>query len=215
MKYFFAPNSCAIGIHIVLEELGIPYEGHGISLADKQQLTPEFKAVNSKAKVPALVRDDGSTLTEFQAIATWLARMNPEGGLWPDGLEAQTRLLEALDFIVGSLHMRGFTFISVAAKFSASAEAQADLQAYGRQQAELGFARVAETLGDKEWLFGAFGLADAALFYLTHWALRADVPIPSAIAAHHNRMMARPAVLRALDAEGMPHLTADAAGRIS
>lgn len=206
--FFYAPNSCAIGIHIILEELGIGYTAQGISLADRDQLKPEFKAVNPKAKVPALVRLDETVLTEFPAIATWLARKFPAKGLWPDGLEAQTRLLELLDFIVASLHMRGFTFISVAAKFSSSPEAQADLQAHGRSQAELGFAHLTEVLGDKEYLMGDFGLADAALFYITHWALRANVPMPPSIAAHHNRMMGRPAVQRALKAEGMDMLRA-------
>jgi len=208
MQFYFAPNSSTIGIRIVLEELGIDHEATSISLADKEQLTPAFKAVNPKGKLPALIRDDGSILTEFQAIAVWLSRTYPEKGLWPGDLEGQTRLMEVLDFIVGSLHMRGFTFISVAAKFSPLPEAQADLQAHGRQQADIGFAHLAEVLGDKDYLMGDFGLADAALFYLTHWALRANVPMPSAIAAHHNRMVARPAVIRALKAEGMDILTA-------
>ena len=209
MKFFYSPNSCAIGIHIILEEIGADYESVGISLADKDQLRPEFQALNPKGKVPTLIRDDGSTLTEFQTIAFWLARMTPEAGLYPDGLEDQTRLMELLDFIVASVHMRGFTFISVAPKFTPNQEAQKDLQAHGRAQADLGFARLAEILGDKDHLLGDFSLADAALFYLTHWALRADVPMPAAIAAHHNRMSDRPAVKRALAAEGMPELRAE------
>lgn len=208
MKLFFAPNSCAIGIHILLEELGAKYDAQRISLPDREQLSAEFRAANPKGKVPALVRDDGSTLTEFQAIAIWLARAYPQGGLWPKDEEAQIRLIELLDFIVGSLHMRGFTFITVAAKFSPSPAAQADLQAHGRAQAEIGFAHLAEGLGDKPYLMGAFGLADAALFYLTQWALRADVPMPQVIAAHNDRMTARPAVRRALAAEEMPVLVA-------
>ena len=208
MKYFFAPNSCAIGIHIILEELGVEYEATGLSLIDREQMNPDFRAVNPKAKVPTLVRDDGSVLTEFQAIAIWLARKFPDKKLWLDGLEAQTRLIELLDFIVASLHMRGFTFISVAQKFSSLPEAQADLQAHGRSQAEIGFAHLSDVLGDQKYLMGSFGLADAALFYITHWALRADVPMPPPIAAHHNRMAARPAVKRALAAENMPNLTA-------
>ncbi len=35
---------------------------------------PWFKAINPKSKVPTLVLDDGRVLTEFGAIAIWLAR---------------------------------------------------------------------------------------------------------------------------------------------
>lgn len=207
-KFFYSPYSCAIGIHVVLEEIGIGYEAIKVSLPDKEQFKPEFRAVNPKGKIPALVRLDETVLTEFQAIATWLARQFPAKGLWPDGLEAQTRTLELLDFIVASLHMRGFTFISVAAKFSQNPETQAELQAHGRQQAEIGFAYLSEVLGDKDYLLGDFGLADAALFYITYWAVRGNVPMPANIAAHHNRMAGRPAVQRALAAEGMQDLLA-------
>ncbi len=48
-------------------------------------------SINPKGKVPTLVRDDGSVLTEYVAIATWLARA-----------------LEAMNYVVGTLHMQGF-----------------------------------------------------------------------------------------------------------
>jgi len=208
MKFYYAANSCAIGVHVVLEELGINYEAVGINLAEKQQLLPEYRAVNPKTKVPALVRDDGSLLTEFQAIVIWLARAYPEKSLWPQSLEEQTRTMELLDFIVASLHMRAFTFISVAAKFSPSPEAQADLKAHGLAQAEIGFEYLSSVLGDKEYFMGTFGLVDAAMFYITHWAIRAGVQMPENLASHHNRMSERASVQRALKGENMTELKA-------
>ena len=41
--------------------------------------------------VPTLQRDDGSVLTEFPAIATWLARKNPETGLLPSDADGEAR----------------------------------------------------------------------------------------------------------------------------
>ena len=55
--------------------------------------------MNPKSKVPTLVRDDGSVLTEFPAIAYWLARTNPEQHLLPDDVDGQARALEALDYV--------------------------------------------------------------------------------------------------------------------
>jgi glutathione S-transferase len=36
-----------------------------------------------KSNIPTLLRDDGTALTEFQAIAYWLARTNPRAKLLP------------------------------------------------------------------------------------------------------------------------------------
>lgn len=201
--FYYSTHSCSIGIRVILEELGLPYDDVRIDFRQREQFGEAFGAVNPKRKVPALVRGDGTLLTEFQAIAYWLARSNPEAHLFPDDLEAQTRVLEAMDFMVASVHMRGFTFIIAPAKFSASPEAQADLKAHGLAQVALGFARLSEMLGDKTWLCGAFSIADAALFYLTVWGHRNQIDLPANLAAFHQRMLDRPAVQTAMRREGL------------
>lgn len=203
MKLFYATNTCSTGIRVLLEEIGKPYEATRIDFASRQQFSPEFRAVNPKGKIPSLVRDDGSVLTEFQAIAFWLARSNPGAGLLADDLEGQIRTMEVMDHIVGSVHMRGFTFVVVPQKFTASPEFQAELTAHGREQIALGFARIAERFVDNDWLMGAYSIADAALFYLTQWATTKDIDMPPELAAFHNRMLDRPAVQRALVGEGL------------
>lgn len=208
MKFYYAKNTCAMGAHILLEEIGADYEAIGIDLSKKEQLTPEYRAVNPKAKVPALVRADGSLLTEYQAMAFWLAETWPEAGLLPADLEGRTRIMEAMDFMVGSIHMRGMTFIIAPMKFTPSPEAQAELTAHGKAQVALGFDRLAETLGDGDWLAGDYSIADSALFYLTQMAMLKDLDMPPSIARHRNRMLERPAVLRALAAEEMASMRA-------
>jgi len=78
MKLYYAPGACSRGIHGLLEEIGKPYETAAVKFAEGAQYKPEFTAINPKSKVPTLVRDDGSVLTEFPAIAYWLARTNPQ-----------------------------------------------------------------------------------------------------------------------------------------
>jgi len=108
-KLFYAPGACSLGIHVLLEEIGKPYETVKLSLRDGDQRKPEFAAVNPKGKVPTLQRDDGSVLTEFPAIAVWLARTNPQAKLLPDDIDTQTRATEALAFVVSTIHMQGFS----------------------------------------------------------------------------------------------------------
>src|SRR5271167_2901410 len=107
MKLYYAPGACSLGIHVLLEEIGKPYDGVVVSLRQGEQFQPAFTAVNPKSKVPTLERDDGSVLTEFPAIAYWLARTNPGAHLLPEDVESQARALEALDYVVATVHMQG------------------------------------------------------------------------------------------------------------
>src|SRR3954471_20485786 len=83
MDLYYSPGACSLGIRVVLEEIGKPYALKKVSLPDGEQYKPEFLRINPKGKVATLVRDDGSVLTEFPAIATWLALINPEKDLLP------------------------------------------------------------------------------------------------------------------------------------
>jgi glutathione S-transferase len=65
--------------------------------------------LNPKSKVPTLQKDDGSVLTEFPAIATWLARKNPTRSLLPADADGEARALEAMDYVVSTMHMQGFS----------------------------------------------------------------------------------------------------------
>ncbi|MGD9864576.1 MAG: glutathione S-transferase family protein [Pseudodonghicola sp.] len=199
LDLFHAPGSCSLGIRVILEEIGAPYALHQIDLAKGEQRGEAYRRLNPKGKVPALRLPDGTVLTEFQAIAFWLAQSHPWAALLPAGIEAQARACEALDFMVGSLHMRGFTLALVPGKFVTDPQAQAELRAHGLTVAAEGLAHLAQVMGDADWLLGDYGIADAALFYLISWAERAGMALPENLAGFHRRMLARPAVQRALE----------------
>ena len=204
MKLFYAPGACSLGIHIVLEEIGKPYSSELINLKDGEQYKDAYVAVSPKSKVPALERDDGSVLTEYGAIATWLARTNPQAGLIPQDPEAEVRALEAMDYTVATIHMQGFTRIARPTNFSPDEADKEVVQARGREIYAKGLGILAHKLGDKPWVAGdQYSIGDTAVFYASRWAPRAGVDLPHAIAAHSARMMQRPAVQRVLQAEGL------------
>jgi len=109
MKLYYMPGACSIGIHVLLEEIGKPYDLQKIDGAKQEQYGPDFVKLNPKSKVPTLQKDDGSVLTEFPAIATWLARKNPDKGLLPSDADGEARALEAMDYVVSTMHMQGFS----------------------------------------------------------------------------------------------------------
>ena len=204
MKLLMAPGACSLGIHILLEEIGRPYEAETVNLREGGQFQPGFTQINPKSKVPTLIRDDGSVLTEFPAIAFWLARSNPQAKLLPDDADAQARALEAMDYVISTMHMRGFTMIFRPEMFAGPNGDTEGVKARGTEMFTRGLALMNDALAGKDYLLGPFSIADAALFYVEFWgAARLKFALPPNCAAHYARMLARPAVARVIAAEGL------------
>ena len=202
MKLYYAPGACSIGIHVLLEEIGKPYELEQAVLTLPPPERPLTK-INPKSKVPTLIRDDGSVLTEFGAIATYLARTNPEKHLMPEDADQEARVLESMDYSVATLHMQGFTRLFRPSNFAPNDDDHDAVKARGRDLIEKGFAVVDKALEGHDYVTGAFSIADAALFYVEFWgADRMKLPLPANCAAHLARMKARPAVAAVLKQEG-------------
>jgi glutathione S-transferase len=203
MKLYYAPGACSIGIHAVLNEIGKPFDAEKVDLAGRKQFEPDFVGVNPKSKVPTLVRDDTSVLTEFPAIATWLARTNPDKKLLPEDAEGQARALEMMDYVVATVHMQGFSRLFRPGNYAPSESDHDAVKARGREMVEKAFALIDEKLKGKEYVTGTFSVADCALFYVEFWATRFKIPLPANCAAHFERMKARPAVQKTMAAEGV------------
>ena len=204
MKLYYMPGACSIGIHVLLEEIGKPYDLQKIDGANREQYGPEFVKINPKSKVPTLQRDDGSVLTEFPAIATWLARKNPDKNLLPADADAEARALEAMDYVVSTMHMQGFSRMFRPGNYAPSESDHDKVKARGKEIMENGLQLMDKALEGKEYLTGKFSIADAALFYVSFWAHgRMKMPLPKNVAAHYERMKARPAVKRTLEQEGL------------
>lgn len=203
MKLFYAPGVCSIGIHVLMEEIGKPYDAVSINLREGGQYKPEYASINPKSKVPALQDDEGTLRTEYPAIAYWLARTNPFANLLPDNIDQQAKALELMDYCVATIHMQGFTRIFRPGNFSPNAAEEEAVKARGKEIVEKGFAALDEVLAGKEYAVGKFSVADSAIFYVEFWAKRAGIALPANCAAHYDRMLARPAVQRTMKAEGV------------
>lgn len=202
MKLYMTPGSCSTGIHILLEEIDIPFEAYLVNLMAGDHNKADFVAINPKSSIPTLVRDDGSVLTEFQAIAYWLARSNPKARLWPDDLENEVRVIETMDYVVGTIHGQGYTRIFTADNFTPNAADHDAIKLRGHEIVAKCFAVMNEALAGKEYVAGNFSIADAALFYVEFWADKIKIELPANCLAHYQRMLTRPAVQRVLREEG-------------
>ena len=70
MKLYYMPGACSIGIHVILEEIGKPYDLQKIDGAAQEQYGEAFVKLNPKSKVPTLQKDDGAVLTELVTDAS-------------------------------------------------------------------------------------------------------------------------------------------------
>ena len=191
ITFFHSPGSCSEGIQFLLKAIGAEFETRVVNVSKGDQKTPEYLAENPKGKVPAIRREDGTVLTEYPAIAYWLGQTYPQSGVWPKDLDAQARVLETMDFIVGTIHMRGFTLMRVPQKFLADPAGQTALRAHGRDVVANGLKILSETMGKKDYLLGDFSLADTAFFYVMRWAVDEGFDIPDNLQACFDRLQAR------------------------
>ena len=204
LTLFHSPGTCSLGIHCLLEEIGAPYDLRLVDVTKGQQHSPEFVAVNPKSKVPALNREQGGLLTEWPAIATWLALTHPETHLLPTDAEGMARALESVDYVVATVHMQGFTRIFKPDHFSTNEADHPAIREKGRQIFEKGLASFNDKLSDAPYLGGEHpSIADFALFYIEFWrVMRMKLELPTHLAGHFMRMKHRPGVARALAQEG-------------
>lgn len=204
MKLFYSPNASSLGIHVLLEEIGKPFELEKVDFMSGAQYKEPYTSLNPKSKVPVLALDDGTLVTEWPAIAWYLAKSNPAAHLLPQTLEGEVRVVELLDYMIATVHMRGFTRIFRPGNFTPTTADEPAVQQTGRDIVEAGMKLLAQDLGAKAYLLSDYSIADAALFYLVHWAVaRAKLAVPPVIAAYLDRIYARPAVRRAMASEGL------------
>ncbi|WP_237216368.1 glutathione S-transferase family protein [Falsiroseomonas oryziterrae] len=205
MKLYYSPGACSLGIHVVLEEIGKPYELALVALKEGAQHKPDYLAINPKSKVPALDRGDGTVLTELPVIAFWLAKSNPEAGLIPTDFEGEVRCLEMLDYVSGTIHPQAFTRQFRASNFTPREEDQPKVVEQGKALAAKYFDTLEKTWKGGTWLLpSGYSVADAALFFVEYWATRrCGMTLPPRLDAHLKAMLARPAVQRALAQEGL------------
>lgn len=201
---YMTPGSCSTGIHILMEELELVFSAHVLNLPAGEGQTPEYLAINPKGTIPTLVLDDGTAITDFVAIAWWLAFQYPEKRLLPKALAEQAIALDRMNYLVNSLHGHGFTRIFTTERYLLREDDRATIERQGKTLVMKGFHQAAAWLESTEGalLYPTFSAVDTALFYNEFWAKRLGLKLPDACERHYRAMIKRPVVQRVLLEEG-------------
>lgn len=198
MKLYFSAGACSLSPHIVLQELGLPYELVRVDMMTKRTSEgQDFFTVNAKGAVATLQLDDGRILTEGPAIVQYLADLKPEAKLAPaNGTFERAQLQEWLNFISSELHG------GVSPMFNPELPEKAREIIKAKLLKRI--ASVEPTLAKQEYLLASgFSVADAFLFTILSWMPYFSIDIAQwpGIAAHSKRVEARPSVVAAREAE--------------
>ncbi|WP_201193390.1 glutathione transferase GstA [Pseudomonas fluorescens] len=198
MKLYYAPQACSLAPHIVLRELGLPFELIRIDNRSKQTDSGEdFFAINPKGYVAALQLDDTHVLTEGPAILQYLADLRPDTRLAPaPGTFERVRLQEWLNFVSTEIHGGlGWLFSE---RFTQDVKAQIKEKLFKR------FVVLCQTLERQDYLLtSGFSVADAYLFTVLRWTPWFDIDLDRwpALARFQARVGERPSVAAALAVE--------------
>ena len=100
---YYWPDASSMVPHIVLEEIGAPYERQLVNLAQGEHKSGAYLKINPHGKVPALAVDN-VVLMENVAILTYLARRFPEAQLLPHGIIEEARCISAMAWFASAVH---------------------------------------------------------------------------------------------------------------
>jgi glutathione S-transferase len=200
MKLYYSPAACSLAIHILLREIGQPFDL--VKVDTKSHKTADggdYYAVNPKGYVPLLELEDGTRLTEGPVIARYLCDTAKREDLMPAaGTMARYRVEEWQNYVTSEIHK------SFSPVFSPAYDATAKQIFIAGLRKKFGW--VSEQIAGRDYLTGnTYTAADAYFFTVTNWAKFVDLDISdlAPVQAYLGRIATRPAVQAALKAEGL------------
>jgi glutathione S-transferase len=165
MKLFYSPNACSLAPHIVLRELGLPFDLIKVDLQQHlTELGEDFYRLNKKGQVPVLQLEDGSFLTEGAVISQFLVDQFERKDLLPEiNTPERYQTLSWMNFIASEIHKAYSPFFH---------------ESYGEESKTIfstilnkHYAWIDQQLDGQNYLMGSnFTIADIYLFVVTRWA---------------------------------------------
>ncbi len=204
---YYAPDTCALASHIALEEVGADVDYVRLDLSKGDTRHPAYLKINPKGRVPVMVTDRG-VLSETPAILAWIAQTWPQGNIAPvNDPWAFAQVNSFNNFLSGTLHGLNFAAFYRPSRFADNETSQAAIKQKALQNIAETLAMIEDKLSPDSWVHGdAYTSSDAYLTVLYGWrrSLGQELPAFPKLAALEARVLARPAVQRAIAATKNP-----------
>ena len=196
MKLYYAPGACSLAPHIALREAGLDFELERVDLRAKTTAAGgDYREINPKGQVSALLLDDGTLLTENAAVLQYIG---DRGGdlIPPAGSMERYRAQEWLSFVGAELHKNfGPLFRGMQGE---ARQAFVDIL-----NDKIGYLET--VLAERDHLLGSFSVADCYAFAVLRWTKDVKIPLDAMpnVAACLKRIAGRPMVREAMHVEGL------------
>jgi glutathione S-transferase len=201
IKLYYVPGTCSLASHIALEEAGVDYTAERLSFATNQQQSPEYKAINPKARVPAMVTDRG-VLTETPAILAFIAQSYPKAGLAPLSDPFAFAQMQAFNsYLCSTVHV-AHAHKGRGTRWADDPAAIAEMKRKVPDSMGACFDLI-ERQFNGPWAMGAsYTVSDPYLFTLSGWMEgdSLDLARYPKVMDHRRRMLERPAVSKVMAA---------------
>ena len=207
IQLHYHPSNASLTPHILLRELGVPFELKYVDRANGAHKSPEYLKLNPNGLIPVLV-DGDLVLFETAAIVLHLVDTHPQAGLAPPVGGAERALFYRwLVWLSSSLQAQmPLYFYSdryvAAGNVDGAAQVKATTEARIAGLVDQIEAQLASHGGP--WLLGhAYSALDPYVFMLCRWTRGASRPARTLahIGPYLARMLTRPALQKTLEVE--------------
>jgi glutathione S-transferase len=202
--YYF-PGNASLMPHMLLRELGVPFELAKVDRANHAQKSDEYLKLNPNGTIPVLVHD-GVPVFETAAISLYLADRHPEKGLAPSVLAPERGAYLKWMVLTTNALQTQFRAWFYPHEFVADPAYVDSVKRATSIRIAKTFAIFTAHLDINTWLLGdQFSAADLYLFMFARWGRALPNPprLSPALARHAAAVAARPAVQEALKVEGI------------
>ncbi len=206
IQLYSFPTPNGVKASIMLEETGLPYEAHTVSIMGDVN-TPEFLSLNPNNKIPAIIDPngpDGAPLELFESGAILIYLAEKTGQLLPKDARGRYETLQWLMFQMGGIGPM-FGQLGYFYKFAGSEiEDERPVNRYINESKRL-LNVLNQQLEGKDWITGTYSIADIAiapwLNALNFYGAKEEVEWDSFknAVAYRDRFYARPAVEKGKD----------------
>ena len=168
-KLFYAKQSASMGVRVILEEIGAPYELIQSTIDRSVPRPPEQLALNPNGWVPVLIWDDMG-MYECAAITMFLCDHHPEAKLAPMTGEPERSLyLQTLVYFSNSVQT-AFQTNYYPDRFVDAPADEPSAMSRGIRRLRETWKVIDDQIGERKWCLGErFSAVDIYLFMLTTW----------------------------------------------
>lgn len=199
------PSTASMAPHILLREIGRPFEMVLLNRATAAHKAPDYLRLNPNGRVPTLV-DGDLVLFESAAICLHLADTHPAAGLAPaPGTAERAHFYKWLVFLTNTVQADMLVYF-YPERHAEGVEAQASVKAMAEARLLERFTLLDRELAGKAWFLGdRYSAVDPYLLMLARWTRFMGTPARSLpnLGPYLARVLARPAVQAAFEAEGL------------